>query len=337
MVLHDPLVGRRSHHHRTDRRDEGVVIERALRCRSPARSASPGCRPRRRCSRRDWRRCSRPSPSSVSPLIHSSGSPRWVVTPRRASIARARPRRSAAYSSTCATMPYSWNDSGGSHSASMTVSPSRPSALYSKPLPPSACRCPGDAPPAPPGSPTPDRRRRGGGSRGPRWSPATPPWSTRSHRAPRRRWARDRPSRAPPAPAPARRSTARRTARQPGRSGRRCRRCRGATISWDMSGSFVAPSPSSHSDCGGWKCRPLGADTRKATSAARDGGTPNARRNARENTSADDQPSSAATAATPSPRRNRQAARSSMMRRRSAAGDSPVSRRTSREKWNSEA
>jgi hypothetical protein len=33
----------------------------------------------------------------------------------------------------------------------------------------------------------------------------------------------------------------------------------------------------------------------------------------------------------------RQAARSSMMRRRSAAGDSPVSRRTSREKWNSDA
>ena len=72
-------------------------------------------------------------------------------------------------------------------------------------------------------------------------------------------------------------------------------------------------------------------------SAARDGGTPNVRLKARENTSADDQPSSAATADTDSPRCRRQAARSSMMRRRSAAGDSPVSRRTSREKWNSDA
>ena len=61
-------------------------------------------------------------------------------------------------------------------------------------------------------------------------------------------------------------------------------------------------------------------------SVARDGGTPNVRLNARENTSADDQPSSAATAVTDSPRCRRQAARSSMMRRRSAAGDSPVSR-----------
>ncbi len=39
-----------------------------------------------------------------------------------------------------------------------------------------------------------------------------------------------------------------------------------------------------------------------ATSAARDGGTPKVRLNARENTSADDQPSSAATADTDSPR-----------------------------------
>ncbi len=39
----------------------------------------------------------------------------------------------------------------------------------------------------------------------------------------------------------------------------------------------------------------------------------------------------------PSPRCSRHAARSSMTRRRSAAGGSPVSRLTSREKWNSEA
>ena len=73
------------------------------------------------------------------------------------------------------------------------------------------------------------------------------------------------------------------------------------------------------------------------TSAACDGGTPNVRRNARENTSGEDQPSSTATAATPSPRCSRHAARSSITRRRSAAGGSPVSRLTSREKWNSEA
>ena len=72
-------------------------------------------------------------------------------------------------------------------------------------------------------------------------------------------------------------------------------------------------------------------------SAAFDGGTPNVRRNARENTSADDQPSSAATADTDSPPRSRHAARSSMIRRRSAAGGSPVSLRTSRVKWNSDA
>ena len=44
-----------------------------------------------------------------------------------------------------------------------------------------------------------------------------------------------------------------------------------------------------------------------------------------------------ATVDTGSPLCSRQAARSSITRRRSAAGDSPVSRRTSREKWNSEA
>ena len=110
-----------------------------------------------------------------------------------------------------------------------------------------------------------------------------------------------------------------------------------AIISSEMSGRCASPGLSSHSDSGGWKCTPLGAGSRKPTSAACDGGTPNARRNARENTSGADHPSSSATAATPSPRCSRQAARSSITRRRNAAGGSPVSRLTSREKWNSEA
>ncbi len=90
-----------------------------------------------------------------------------------------------------------------------------------------------------------------------------------------------------------------------------------------------------HSENGGWKWIPLGADSQWPRSVATVslGGCPKARANARANPSTDSYPAPNAASVTVDPRLSCQAARSSITRRRIATGGSPASRESRRLKW----